>query len=73
MYFVELESGWRVNLYGLRSWKYFDLINPLYSQVPRPGLILRYDGKADDVTYEGQDAERIYRCLKGFVKRFEEV
>jgi hypothetical protein len=54
MYFLELEDGTHINLYGLRKWKGDEEFLALY-----------YKGK-EQVILKGDDARRARACLRGF-------
>ena len=54
MYFLELESGAHINLFGLQWW-----------QGGEYSLTLHYPGM-EQVILEGEDARRALVCLSGF-------
>jgi hypothetical protein len=61
MYFVELENGENLNLFGMLKWKGDETF-----------IVLHY-ANADPVVLAGKDASYVHRCLLGFqvpVKRW---
>jgi hypothetical protein len=60
MYFVELENGENLNLFGMRKWKGNEV-----------SLFLDY-GNGYQVLH-GEDAARVLKCLQGFRVRISDI